>query len=122
MMTKALGQIAEGHKALSEFVKANDPSNSGNEPPAQSDNVYDPGFGKAYIARNTIRTRAGARPAHPDATTRTKRAGARDGVDTTATTHSDDTTPHTPDEDVQRFRALMAHVRQGVKERAPVAG
>lgn len=68
MMTKALGMIGAGHKMMSEFVKSNapdadaadaadahasagnpNPTNPGDEPPSDSDNVYDPefGFGKS---------------------------------------------------------------------------
>lgn len=124
MMSKALDMIGEGHKALSAFVQANDPKNPGDEPPQQSDSVYDPGFGKSTTARNANRTRAGARPAHPHATTAEKVAGARDGVDTTATTHSGMTdTAMTPEsDDVARFRALMADIRQHQHTAAPVAG
>lgn len=126
MMSKALDMIGTGHKMMADFVKANDPANPGDEPPAQSDSVYDPGFGKAYhqsplyhYAAN--RPRAGARASdRPQATTADKAAGAMSGQSSAkATTHDGDTREN---DDVAQFRAFMASVRQGAKERAPVAG
>lgn len=131
MMSKALDMIGEGHKALSAFVSANDPKNGGDEPPAQSDSVYDPGFGKSQDSRKPssyhyANARAGAPSRQASATTRAKRAGAphQASADTTATTHSGRDTSHTtPDDDIARFRALMADMRQSAQQRtAPVAG
>lgn len=126
MMTKALDMIGTGHKMMAEFVKANDPKNPGDEPPAQSDSVYDPGFGKAYrqsplyhYAHAANRPRAGVRADRSQATTPVPGAGVKSVLSTQATTHDGDNA--TPD-DVARFRALMANIRQGVREHAPVAG
>ena len=111
MMTKALADIASGHKALSLFVKDNAPSNP---IPSQSDNVYDPGFGKSRQPGlyHYAQTRAGAQPARPRATP--QGAGTPDAK-AAATTQD---TPN--DDDIMRFRALMAEMRQGVKESAPL--
>ena len=124
MMTKALDMIGEGHKALSAFVSANDPKNAGDEPPRQSDSVYDPGFGKSRSFYHYANARAGARPARPHATTQ-KRAGARDGQQPQATTHSGRDNASTENDDVARFRELMADIRQHSTAQhaaAPVAG
>lgn len=129
MMMKALGMIGDGHKMLTEFAKANDPANPGNEPPQQSDSIYDPGFGKGatHAAPRTspYTPRAGARPAprRPQATTdsNSKSAGATDGRGSPqATTHDGATDPS---DDVARFHDLMATMRREMhKEPAPVAG
>lgn len=136
MMTKALGMIGMGHKALSEFVKSNAPDNAtaadpapknpGDEPPSASDNVYDPAFGKsahqpAASTASPYSQRAGA-PAQsftfrPAVATPALAAGAGTlgsastgdvkGAATATTLTADDLTT----EDIASFRALLAQMR-----------
>jgi hypothetical protein len=133
LMTKALGMIGEGHKALSEFAKSNaptsdaasahadagnpNPKNQGDEPPSASDNVYDPGFGKSAASMTApYAHRAGAlaawRPALTAATTPTQGAGSASGADagkSAATTHP--AQQSADDDELAQMRALLAQMR-----------
>ncbi len=117
MMTKALGMIGDGHKAIAGFLKANNPANAGDEPPAQTDPTYDPGFGKsARQGTPHTATRAGAPFAGKRATT-PQGAGAASQTGQ-ATTHGAD---NATDDEMAQFRALMVRMRQEANAARAVA-